>query len=103
MEAAYDSCEAEEVIQRSDGGENGGDSCGYGLGVGDVDGYTEDARGGEVCGEGVDGRGGGAEGGVEVPEDGGGGAVFEEGTGGGEAEGAGAAGYCGVSLELCGS
>jgi hypothetical protein len=72
----------------------------HALTRGYVDGYAEDAGGGEFGGQGVDCGERGAQGAFEVPEAEARGAVFEQGSGAGEAEGAGTAGYweLGVSV-----
>ena len=91
--AAYDPGEAEEVVDGAEGADGGVEAFLHAFGGGHVDGYAEDADGGEFGGQGCDCGEGGAEGAFEVPEAEAGGAVFEHGAGAGEAESAGAAGY----------
>jgi hypothetical protein len=91
--AAYDAGEAEEVVDGAEGADGGVEAFLHAFGGGHVDGYAEDADGGEFGGQGCDCGEGGAEGAFEVPEAEARGAVFEHSAGAGEAEGAGAAGY----------
>jgi len=83
--AADDAGEAEEMVEGAEGGDGGGDGFGYGGRVGDVDGNAEDAGFWELGGEGCDGWLGGAEGAFQVPDAEAQGAVFEHGSGAGEA------------------
>ena len=83
--AAYDSGEAEHVVEGAEGGDRGGDSFGHRGGVGDVDGDAEDADCWELGCEGCDGGEGGAERAFEVPDADAGCAVFEHCAGAGEA------------------
>lgn len=80
------------MIDGSEGLRCGGDGFSDGFFGSDVHDDAEDAGLGEFGGEFVDGRLGGANCGFEVPEGEARAAVFEEGAGGREGEGAGAAG-----------
>lgn len=92
VEAADNAGEAKKVVECAHRLGTGFDGFGDGVVVRDIDADAQDALGGEVGGEGEDGGLGGAECGFKVPEAEAGGAVFEEGASGGEAEGAGATG-----------
>jgi hypothetical protein len=90
---ADDSCKAEEVVDGAESLDGGVKAFLHALAGGYVDGYAEDAGGGEVGGEGGDCGERGAERAFEVPEADPGGPVFQQSASTGEAEGSSAAGY----------
>jgi hypothetical protein len=81
------------MVDGAEGREGGFEAFLDALARGYVDGYAEDAGGGEVGGQGVDCGERGAQGAFEVPEAEAGGAVFEEGPGAGETESTSATSY----------